>query len=207
MNPNLTEIICVLDASGSMMPLRSDTIGGYNALLEQQKSEPGDAFVTTVLFNSTLETIHDHVLIYDVPPLTEKDYCPSGMTALLDAVGYTIEKVGKRLAATPENDRPANIIFVITTDGAENVSHLYSLSQIKEMIEHQQSKYAWQFLFIGAGIDAYQASSSIGINAAHTASYDASLDGINMVYTAASKGISSIRCAAALDTSWKDGSQ
>ena len=196
MNPNLTEIVMILDQSGSMCPLMKDTIGGYNSFIEEQKKQPGIAHVTTFLFSNGVEKLYDQMPLENVQPLTEKLYMPHGMTALYDAVGFAIDSVGKRLASTPEEQRPSKVIFVITTDGEENCSNRYTAARVKEMIEHQQSKYSWEFLFIGAGIDAYSSSSRIGIDGLHTASYAATTDGLNNVYCSASKGVSSIRCSA-----------
>lgn len=204
MNPNLTEIIFIIDRSGSMSHLTQDTIGGYNSFLEEQKKNDGDANVTTILFNESVHVVHDRVPIQHVPALTKSEYIASGMTALYDAVGHAIDTVGQKLSQTPEKDRPSNVIVVITTDGEENSSREYSGSRIKEMIEHQQSKYNWTFLFIGAGIDAYRSSSSIGIKSANTASYAASVDGLDNIYTSASKAVCSIRGCGTLDALWKE---
>lgn len=209
MKENLTEIVFILDQSGSMAALRSDTIGGYNTYIEDQKKEPGEAFLTTVLFDDDYVLLHDHLNLQDVPPLTEKDYVPDGYTALMDAIGRTINSVGNRLANTPEEERPAHVIFVITTDGYENSSHEFTRAKIKEMIEHQQSKYSWQFLFLGAGIDAYEEAASIGIGGMCAMSVTATSYGTKNMYmsvTNASKTIRSSCCTDALhDESWKVG--
>lgn len=193
MNPNLTEIVFILDQSGSMDHLAADTIGGYNTFLDEQKSQEGEANITTILFDSKVVTLHDHVPIQDVDHITSAEYRPCGMTALYDAVGSAIDSVGDRLDAAKEEDRPSKVIFVITTDGEENSSWKYDGAHVKEMIEHQKSKYSWEFLFIGAGIDAYRASAAIGIDSHHTASYAATLDGMNNVYCSASKGVFGLR--------------
>lgn len=203
MNHNLTEIVFILDRSGSMSHLQADTIGGYNSFLDEQKRQTGEAHVTTVLFDDGYSVLHDHLPIHSVSPITARDYIPVGMTALYDAVGRTIASVGKRLSETAEEDRPSKVIFVITTDGEENCSHEYTGDKVKEMIEHQKSKYSWEFLFIGAGIDAYHSASSIGIDSIHTASYAATTDGLVNTYSSASKAVCSIM-RGELATDWKN---
>ena len=154
MRENSTEMVFVLDRSGSMSGLAADTIGGFNELIEKQKKIEGDAYVTTVLFDHEYEVLHDHVALGEVAPLTDKEYFARGSTALLDAVGRTIDSVGARLAAAPEEERPEHVVFVITTDGRENSSREYTAKQVREMVEHQQQKYSWQFVFLGANMDA-----------------------------------------------------
>lgn len=210
MKENLTEIVFILDESGSMQPLVADTIGGFNSYVESQKKEPGEAYLTTVLFDDRYEVLHNHVNINDVPPLTDTEYRPCGMTALMDAIGRTIATVGKRLYETPEEERPSHVIFVITTDGMENASREFSRDQVKEMIQHQQDKYSWQFLFLGAGIDAYKEARSIGIGDSHTMSVTADSLGTQNVYCSianASKVIRGNVCVAnsLTDNAWKVG--
>ena len=149
MNNNLTELVVIMDRSGSMWPLAGDTINGFNSLIEKQKADTnGDVHVTVVLFDTRFNVLYDCVDIKEIPKMTSKDYFPSGGTALLDAVGSTITSVGKRLADTPEEERPANVMFVITTDGYENSSKEYDQKQIADMIEHQKTKYSWTFMFL-----------------------------------------------------------
>lgn len=210
MKENLTEIVFILDQSGSMEPLRGDTIGGYNTYIQDQQKEPGEAYLTTVLFDDGYALLHDHVNLRGVKPIMEKEYRPGGCTALMDAIGRTIDSVGRRLADTPEEERPAHVIFVITTDGYENASKEYSREKVKSMIEHQQSKYAWQFLFLGAGIDAYQEAESIGIGSVHTMSVSKSSFGAQSMYCSvsnASKAVRSSYCVTDClnDESWKTG--
>ena len=209
MKENLSEIIFILDKSGSMQPLTDDTIGGYNAYIENQKEESGEAYLTTVLFSDTHYYLHDHVNIKEIQPITKDEYWAGGCTALFDTIGDTINKVGYRLANTPEEERPAHVIFVITTDGYENASQEFSREQVKRMIEHQQNKYSWQFLFLGAGIDAYREASSIGIGGVHTMSVTASKEGTQNVYCSASNASKTIRSSCTLDSltdnSWKVG--
>ena len=193
MKKGLTELVFILDRSGSMDQLTDDTIGGFNSMIEQQKQEDGEAYVTTVLFSSSHTTLHDHVNIQDIRPMTKKDYVPMGMTALLDSVGYTINSIGQRLSDTPENERPEKVIFVITTDGFENASQEFTRSKVKEMIEHQQEKYSWVFMFLGANIDAVSEGASLGIKSGYSKTYTASGIGTQSVYDSASSVLSCAR--------------
>ena len=154
MNKNLTEIVFILDRSGSMSGLESDTIGGFNAMIEKQKKAPGEALVSTILFDNVSEVIHDRVNIRDIKPMTDREYCVRGCTALLDAIGGAIHHIGNVHKYAREEDVPAHTLFVITTDGMENASRRYDSARVKQMIEHEKSKYGWEFLFLGANIDA-----------------------------------------------------
>ena len=196
MKKNLTEMVFILDKSGSMDYLTEDTIGGFNSMIEKQKQEDGEAYVTTVLFSSNHTTLHDHVNVNDIQPITKKDYCAMGMTALLDAVGDTINSIGERLSETPEEERPEKVIFVITTDGKENSSYRFTRSQVKEMIEHQQEKYSWVFMFLGANMDAVEEGSSLGIKPQFSKTYTASNIGTQSVYEAVATTMS---CARSVD--------
>ena len=193
MKKNLTEMVFLLDRSGSMGYLTDDTIGGFNSMIEQQKKEDGEAYVTTVLFNGTHYMLHDHVDINEVQPMTRSDYMAYGMTALLDAVGTTINSIGERLANTPEEERPEKVIFVITTDGYENDSKEFTRDKVKDMIEHQQNKYSWVFMFLGANMDAVEEAGKYGINSSFAATYTASDIGTTSLYSCTSKAISNIR--------------
>ena len=195
MKKNLTEMVFILDRSGSMQHLTDDTIGGFNSMIENQKKEEGEAFVTTVLFDDQYELLHDHINIKDIQPITDKEYSARGMTALLDAVGKTINSIGNRLSATPEDERPDKVIFVITTDGMENASREFVKSTVKEMIEHQQSKYSWTFMFLGANMDAVGEAASLGINTDFARTYTADTWGTQSVYTAMSCAMSCARSA------------
>ena len=193
MKENLTELVFILDRSGSMSALTDDTIGGFNSLIESQKAEEGEAFVTTVLFDDKYELLHDHVNIKDVLPLTRKEYFARGMTALLDAIGRTINTIGERLAKTPEEERPSRVVIAITTDGFENASKEFTKKQIKDMIEHQQSKYSWVFMFLGANMDAVSEAESLGICGTMARTYTNSSRGVETVYTAMSASMSLAR--------------
>jgi len=207
MKENLTEMVFILDRSGSMSNLTKDTIGGFNTMIENQKKEDGDAVLTTVLFDDMYELLHDGVNIQDVKELTNKEYYARGMTALLDAIGKTINTVGERLSKTKEENRPSKIIFVITTDGQENSSKEFTQKQIKEMIEHQTNTYNWQFMFLGANIDAVSTAQSFGISGQFASNYTANSRGTDALYTSVSKSVSSFRSMGAVDSDWKKGLQ
>ena len=165
MNKNLTEIVFILDRSGSMSGLESDTIGGFNAMIEKQKKAPGEALVSTILFDNVSEVIHDRVNIRDIKPMTDREYCVRGCTALLDAIGGAIHHIGNVHKYVREEAVPAHTLFVITTDGMENASRHYSPRRVREMIERQKARYGWEFLFLGANIDAVDTAAHLGIGA------------------------------------------
>lgn len=195
MNNNLTEVIFILDESGSMSSLKDDTIGGFDSFIEKQKKEAGECKVTTVLFNNAVYKIHDAVDINEVTSL-DISYTPMGTTALLDAIGTTIDEVGMRLANTPEEERPGKVLVVITTDGYENASKEYTQDVVKRMIQLQQDTYNWTFMFLGADIDAKQVGGSYGINHSHT--YTKSAGGLNSVYTVVTDTASYMRTSGAV---------
>lgn len=202
MNKNLTEIIFIMDASGSMTYLTDDTIGGFNSLIEDQKKNPGECKVTTVLFSNGHRKLHDCVDIKEVNPMTRSDYVAYGMTGLYDAVGTTIDEVGVRLSSTPEEKRPGKVMVIITTDGHENASKEYTQKRIKEMIELQQNTYNWTFMFLGANINAEDVGSSYGIKDGYSKTYTATSKGVENVYCCMSTATSQLRSATAdgLDT-------
>lgn len=204
MRENSTEMVFVLDRSGSMSGLAAYTIGGFNELIEKQKKIEGDAYVTTVLFDHEYEVLHDHVALGEVAPLTDKEYFARGSTALLDAVGRTIDSVGARLAAAPEEERPEHVVFVITTDGRENSSREYTAKQVREMVEHQQQKYSWQFVFLGANMDAVSEARNLGISAKYAADFTPTGRGVNRMYA---KALDNVMCCermgASLSADWK----
>lgn len=197
MNNNLTEMVFILDMSGSMSDLASDTIGGYNSLIEEQKKQAGDANITTVLFDDRYIVLHDRVDIKKVNSLTSNEYCPRGMTAMLDAVGRTINSIGEKLAATPEAERPGNVVVTIITDGYENASKEYTWKAVQDMIKEQREKYSWVFTFIGANIDTKTVSESLGIDARLAKSYTANKVGTNSVYKTMSKAVTYTRSVSA----------
>lgn len=193
MKKGLSEVVFILDASGSMAHLVADTLGSFNSLIEEQKKDPGETYITTVLFNQYHNVLHNHISVKDMEPMTDKDYITFGTTALLDAVGKTIDNIGERLSDTEEEERPEKVIFVIITDGLENSSKEYSKAKVKEMIEHQQSKYSWTFMFLGANMDAVNEGASLGINSGYTKTYTATKTGTETLYRAVSKSVSSTK--------------
>ena len=204
MKKNLTEIVFILDRSGSMAGLEDDTIGGFNAMIEKQKKEPGEALVSTVLFDNESEVIHDRVDIQRIKPMTRNEYYVRGCTALLDAVGGAIHHIGNVHKYAREEDRPEKTLFVITTDGMENASRKYSYEKLKAMIQRQKEKYGWEFLFLGANIDAAREASRFGISADRAANYHADSKGTNVIYETVNEAITQVRCCAApLSADWK----
>jgi uncharacterized protein YegL len=173
MNDNLTEIVAILDKSGSMANLTNDTIGGYNNFIKEQKEIPGEAVLSTVLFNDHQKVIHNRINIEHVKPISEKEYSAGGNTALLDAMGRAIKHIGNKLMHTPEEKRPGKVIFFVITDGQENSSTQYGFEKIKYMVEHQKNKYHWEFLFMGANMDAFSVAESIGIGRDRSYNYQA----------------------------------
>ena len=203
MKKNLTELVFILDRSGSMAGLEADTIGGFNAMLEKQRSEPGEAVISTVLFDNETEVIHDRIPLDRVPRLTEKEYYVRGCTALLDAVGGAIHHIGNVHKYAREEDRPEKTLFVITTDGMENASRRYTYEKVKSMIERQREKYGWEFLFLGANIDAAREAARFGIRADCAADYHADSIGTEMVYESVCEAVCQVRHAAPLAADWK----
>ncbi|MCA1030215.1 VWA domain-containing protein [Bacillus timonensis] len=181
MKKNLTEIIFLLDRSGSMAGLEADTIGGFNSFIERQRQRPGDTIVTTVLFDHHYEVLWNGINIQEAN-LTNEQYFVRGSTALLDAIGKTIVDVGYRLSNTEEKERPDKVILVITTDGEENASNEFTYNKIKEMIQHQQEVYSWEFIFLGANIDVEQEAFNLGIDKDCSFSFDATKEGIESMY-------------------------
>ena len=203
MKKNLTELVFILDRSGSMAGLEKDTIGGFNAMIEQQKTEAGEAIISTVLFDNHSEVIHDRLSLDAIPKLTEKEYYVRGCTALLDAVGGAIHHIGNVHKYSREEDRPERTLFVITTDGMENASRRYSYEKVKEMITRQKEKHGWEFLFLGANIDAAQEAARFGISADRAANYHADTIGTEVIYKAVSETVSSFRASRPMAAGWK----
>ena len=204
MHTNLTELVFILDRSGSMEGLEGDTIGGFNAMIEKQKKEVGKAIVSTVLFDNEREVIHDRVDLQDIRPMTREEYYVRGCTALLDAVGHAISHIGNVHKYARPEDRPQKTLFVITTDGMENASRDYSYDRLKTMIERQKEKYGWEFIFLGANIDAVKEAARFGIRAECTANYHADSAGTTLVYGAVNDAICHVRGnTAVLSDSWK----
>ena len=203
MKKNLTEIVFILDRSGSMAGLEDDTIGGFNAMIQKQKGEDGEAYVSTVLFDNYSEVIHDRVDIQKIQPMTRKDYYVRGCTALLDAVGKAIHHIGNVHKYAREEDRPEKTIFVITTDGMENASREYTYDRLKAMIERQKEKYGWEFLFLGANIDAVSTARRFGIDEDRAVNYHCDSAGTALNYEVISDAIRTVRSCAVLEPDWK----
>ena len=204
MKKNLTELVMILDRSGSMGGLESDTIGGYNSMLEKQKETEGEVLVSTVLFDNVSEVLYDRVPLDRMPKMTEKEYYVRGCTALLDAVGGAIHHIGNVHKYAREEDRPEKTIFVITTDGLENASREYTCERVKEMVERQKEKYGWEFLFLGANIDAVRTAGRFGISADRAANYNSDHVGTALNYTVLAETVCEMRaCSAPIDGSWK----
>ena len=205
MKKNLTEIVFILDRSGSMSGLEKDTIGGYNSMLAKQRTEEGDALVSTVLFDNECSVIHDRVPIRMVENITEREYYVRGCTALLDAVGGAIHHIGNVHKYARKEDVPEKTLFIITTDGMENASRRYSYDRVKAMIERQKEKYGWEFLFLGANIDSAAMGAKIGIDRDFTVDYTNDGEGTRLNYEVMSDAISHMRRsdAAPLSRSWK----
>lgn len=201
MKKNLTEMVFILDRSGSMENLASDTIGGFNSMIAKQKDEQGEAYVTTILFDDQYELLHDHIDINEINPITNKEYFARGCTALLDAIGKSINSIGTRISGEDESVRPDKVVFIITTDGFENSSKEFTRPKIREMIRHQQEKYSWTFMFLGANMDAVREGASLGINTDFAKTYTASNIGTQSVFTSMSKAMS---CARGIDFNIKD---
>ena len=203
MKKNLTEIVFILDRSGSMAGLEADTIGGFNAMIQKQKAEDGEAYVSTILFDNHTEVIHDRVGIQKVHPMTRKDYYVRGCTALLDAVGKAIHHIGNVHKYAREEDRPEKTVFVITTDGMENASHHYTYERVRQMIKHEKEKYGWEFLFLGANIDAAKEAARFGITEDRAANYHADSVGTAVIYEAVSEAVCNVRACRPMSADWK----
>ena len=203
MKKNLTELVFILDESGSMSSLTSDTIGGFNSLISKQKKEDGEAFVSTVFFSNSSKVVHDRVKLEDVPELTDREYVPSGSTALLDAVGDAVHHIRNIHKYARKEDVPEKTLFVITTDGMENASRKYSHKDVKKLIEKMQKENGWEFVFLGANIDAAETAGSIGIRAANAVDYHADCFGTASVYDAVCEAVTSVRARKGVVNSWK----
>ena len=204
MKQNLTELVFILDRSGSMAGLEKDTIGGFNAMIDKQRKEAGEAIISTVLFDNYCEVIHDRVPLSKVPHLTEREYYVRGCTALLDAVGGAIHHIGNVHKYAREEDRPQRTLFVITTDGMENASRRYTYEKVKAQIARQKERYGWEFLFLGANIDAAQEAARFGIAEDYAATYVADETGTNLIYESVNDAVCSFRACEPMAANWKD---
>ena len=203
MRKNLTEIVFILDRSGSMSGLEADTIGGFNSMIEKQKKAEGEALISTVLFDNTSEVIHDRVSVQNIKPMTDEDYTVRGCTALLDAIGGAIHHIGNVHKYARAEDVPEHTMFVITTDGMENASRQYDSEKVKKMIERQKEKYGWEFLFLGANIDAVETARNFGISEDRAVNYHSDSEGTQLNYEVVSEAICAVRCSAPLSADWK----
>ena len=203
MNRNLTELVFILDRSGSMRGLESDTIGGFNALIDRQKGEPGSALVSTVLFDDSCEVLHDRVDLNRVAPLTGRDYWVRGCTALLDAVGGAIRHIANVHKYARPEDVPAHTLFVITTDGMENASRKYTAKKVREMIRKQKEKHDWEFLFLGANIDAVETAGHFGIDEDRAVTYRSDAQGTRLNYEVLCDAVCEVRASRPLARTWK----
>ncbi len=195
MKKGLTEIVFILDRSGSMSGLESDTIGGYNSMIEKQKKEEGEALISTVLFDGQTDVLHDRVSLDKISPITEKEYYVRGSTALLDAVGGAIHHIGNVHKYAREEDVPEKTLFIITTDGMENSSRQYSYDKVKKMIEKQKEKYHWEFIFLGANIDAVSVADRFGVDRQHAVRYECDSAGTALNFKVMNKMVSCARGA------------
>ena len=203
MKKNLTEIVFILDRSGSMSGLEADTIGGFNSMIEKQRKAEGEALISTVLFDNISEVIHDRVDVQSIKPMTERDYTVRGCTALLDAIGGAIHHIGNVHKYARAEDVPEHTMFVITTDGMENASRRYDSEKVKKMIERQKEKYGWEFLFLGANIDAVETARHFGISEDRAVNYHSDSEGTQLNYEVLNEAICAVRCSAPLSADWK----
>ena len=201
---NTTELVFILDRSGSMSGLEGDTIGGFNAMIEKQKKQDGKCYVSTVLFDDVSEVLHDRVRLGDVQKMTGEQYCVRGCTALMDAIGGAIHHIGNIHKYARPEDVPANTLFVIMTDGMENASRHYGGEQVKKMIERQKKRFGWEFLFIGANIDAVETAARYGIDSDRAVNYRADAKGTNVVYETVAQAVCNVRANVQLTEDWSE---
>lgn len=199
MRKGLTEVIFILDRSGSMSGLEADTIGGFNSMIAKQKKEDGEAYISTILFDDQTEVLYDRVPVSKIEPMNDKQYYVRGCTALLDALGGAIHHIGNVHKYAREEDRPEKTLFIITTDGMENSSHQYSYEKVKKMVERQKKKYGWEFLFLGANIDAIEVADRFGIAANRAINYECDSKGTQLNYEVLSRTVSEFRACECYD--------
>ena len=205
MKKNVTELVFILDRSGSMAGLEADTISGFNAMLAKQQKAEGEAIVTTVLFDHQYELLHDRINVKGISPMTDEDYEVRGTTALLDAIGFTIQKIVNVQKKTSDEERAEKVLFVITTDGMENASHEFTADKIKKMVQHQKVKYGWEFLFLGANIDAVTTAAKFGIEEDFAVDYHSDEVGTQLNYEAVNEAVCNIRSGKKIERNWKEG--
>ena len=193
MRIGLTEVVFVLDRSGSMGGLEADTIGGFNSMISKQRKEEGEAYISTVLFDDQTEVLYDRVPVEKVEPMNDKQYYVRGCTALLDAVGGAIHHIANVHKYAREEDRPEKTLFIITTDGMENSSHIYTYDKVRKMVEMEKEKYGWEFLFLGANMDAVEVAGRFGIGADRAMNYECDSEGTRLNYQVLSETVSAVR--------------
>ena len=201
-NNNTTELVFILDRSGSMHGLEKDTIGGFNSMIEKQKKQEGKCYVSTVLFDDRSSVLHDRLSLEKIPEMTENDYFVGGCTALVDAIGGAIHHIGNIHKSARKEDVPRNTMFIIITDGYENASHIYSGAAVRSMIERQKEKYGWEFLFIGANIDAVETAANFGISSDRAVNYHADETGTDIVYETVAMAVENVRENHTLKADW-----
>ena len=202
MNKELTELVFILDRSGSMAGLEGDTIGGFNAMVEKQKKEPGTALLSAVLFSDRSEVVYDRTDIRKVELMTDRQYCVGGCTALLDAIGEAVHHIANVHKYAREEDRPGKTIFVITTDGMENASRRYTYDEVRKMVEHEREKYGWEFLFLGANMDAISAARRFGIRPDRAVRYECDSAGTALNFAVVGQTIAKARKGCAIEADW-----
>lgn len=202
MKNNITELVFILDRSGSMSGLESDTIGGFNSMIEKQKKQEGECYVSTILFDDVSEVLHDRVKLENIPKMTDNDYTVRGCTALVDAIGGAIHHIGNIHKYARPEDVPEHTMFIITTDGQENASKRYTADQVKQKIERQKKKYGWEFLFIGANIDAVETASRYGIDSDRAVNYNADGQGTQILYDSVAQAVGKVRSCQPLQANW-----
>jgi uncharacterized protein YegL len=204
MKKGLTELVFILDRSGSMCGLEEDTIGGFNGLIEKQKNQDGEVIITTVLFDDRYELLHDRMNLNSISNMTDKEYYVRGSTALLDAIGKAVHKVSNVQKQTIESERAENVLFVITTDGRENASREYDIQKIRQLIKSQKTKFGWEFMFLGANIDALKTAENFGIDRDRAVNYKSDKRGTQLNYDVLGEAVSSLRSEKAIKDNWKE---
>ncbi|MDD3998392.1 MAG: VWA domain-containing protein [Sphaerochaetaceae bacterium] len=207
MKNSRTELVFILDMSGSMSDLVSDTIGGFNSMIQKQKKEEGECLVSVVLFNQDQNVLFDRVKIEEISEMTDKHYCPSGTTALIDALGRAIHHIGNVHKYARQEDRPDHTVFIITTDGMENSSRFYQADRVRSMVERQKNNYSWEFLFLGANIDAVETARRYGIDVNKSVRYHNDAKGVAMNYRVMERAIRMVRSDMVLDSGWKEDAE
>ena len=202
MKNNITELVFILDRSGSMEGLELDTIGGFNSLVEKQRKQEGECYVSTILFDNRSEVLHDRVKLSEIGKMTENDYTAGGCTALIDAIGCAIHHIGNVHKYARPEDVPEHTMFIITTDGMENASHIYTSDEVKKMVQRQKDKYGWEFLFIGANIDSVETAKGFGISADRAVNYHADSQGTAIVFNNVSETVCELRASRAITSDW-----